>query len=135
MICTEHDVLMICKGHYNSEKYKNEKEALEEYYYRNYSYPGHKKELSYEFLVQLFLKPCLLKVLEENGRIRSFLLNGLFDRSYHEFFVKYRNMSFYEVLYYRIVKWFCENPVYDSVNEKYIIDVAEYKGKDVLEDM
>lgn len=131
MICTEHDVFWICRGHYDHNKYKSEKAALEEYYYRHYSYPGEKREMTYEMIIVVFFKYTVEKILNASN-LKGFLFNGLFERSYMEFHLDpKKNVSdFYEVLYYRILKWFNEIPVYDTKNEEWLIDVHEYsKGR------
>ena len=135
MICTEHDVFWICRGHYDHGKYASEKMALEEYYYRHYSYPGEKQELPFYFLVSVFMAPAVQKIVNA-GNLRSFLHNGIFERSYMEYNLNpaKKPTDFYEVLYYRILKWFNDIPVRDFDTKEYLIDVREYSRKDRLFD-
>lgn len=134
MICTEHDIFWICRGHYNHGIYPSEKAALEEYYYRHYSYPGTKQELPFYFLVGVLLAPAVQKIVNAEN-LRSFLRHGIFERSWMEYnFNETKPTDFYEVLYYRILKWFNEIPVYDSANKCWLINVQEYSRSNRLFD-
>lgn len=130
----EKDIILICKGRYNHEKYKSELEAFRAYYHKHYS--GMEDfEPERGFIVNLFLKPTIQYILEtrkyDKNIIYSFINNGLFDYSFREkYFFKDGFSDFYDVLYYRMLKWICLLDMKRKINDEdweYIdIDFSEY---------
>lgn len=60
MKTTEKDILMICKGHYNKEKYKTIEEALDAYYRREYLVPKEDlPRLSHRMMINLWFEQCI----------------------------------------------------------------------------
>lgn len=129
----EKDIILICKGRYNN-KYKSELEAFRAYYHKHYS--GMEDfEPERGFIVNLFLKPTIQYILEtrkyDKNIIYSFINNGLFDYSFREkYFFKDGFSDFYDVLYYRMLKWICLLDMKRKINDEdweYIdIDFSEY---------
>ncbi len=128
----EKDIILICKNRYNNEKYKSDLEAFRAYYHKYYGCKDFEPER--KFIVNLFLKPTVRYILEtriyDKNIIYSFINTGLFDYSYEEkLYLKDGFSEFYDVLYYRLIKWICllslkEKRGYDW---KYIdIDFSEY---------
>lgn len=123
------DILLICKHRYNTEKYKKTLEAFQAYYLKHYGCED--VVVDYKLVVQLFLKPCVIYFLTPD-KINHFLNLGLFDESFQE--RRLLNQSgcseFYEVLYFRLMKWLCLLPVREQDEKtgewKTIINFSEY---------
>lgn len=59
MRTTEKDILMICKGHYDS-KYNSLEEALDAYYREHYCFSKEEMPtLSYKFMLSLLFNRCV----------------------------------------------------------------------------
>ena len=107
MKTTENDILMICKGLYDQDKYKTLEDALDAYYRKYYCIPKEKLPvLSYKFMLHLWFNRCV-EVFLTPDRIRSFWQNVIVDEAFQE--KRWLNADgcteFYEVLYHRIVSW------------------------------
>ena len=131
----EKDILLICKGYYDKNKYKSVLEALNAYYHREY---GCEDIIMDEgFALNLFLKPCVKEFLKER-EVNLFCENYLFQQSMHEVGILHdrifrkidvKEMSFDEVLYYRLISWLCCLRVRDYNNE-WIIDLSDYHTRE-----
>lgn len=124
MKSTAKDILRICKGHYDSEKYDSVEAALDAYYRVHY---GVSKErmpvLSPKFMVELWLVPCVKTfVTPENFTgFCSTVLEGRFGIA-----TQPEQNGFYEVLFDRLVLWLYGLPV--RKGDEWIIDLSEYEG-------
>ena len=129
------DILLICKGYYNKEKYKSVLEAFNAYYHTEYLCED--ITMDEGFAIQLFLKPCVKEFLKER-EVNWFCENYLFKVSMHEIGLSHdrmlrkkevKEMSFDEVLYYRLISWLCCLQVKDYNNE-WIIDLSDYHSRE-----
>lgn len=124
------DIILLCKKHYNTEKFKTLLDALNAYYHKHYG--CEEIQMDYKFAVNLFLKPTIEFLLNED-RIRSFMYNGLFEESCNEksLFNVDGCTDFYEVLYHRLTSWICLQKVKKKNGEtgewRWIIDLSDYK--------
>lgn len=126
MKSTEKDVLMICKGHYDHRKYKTIKEALDEYYRKNYRVSKEiVPELSYHLIVNFFLNECI-KTFITTDTISCFLYKIILEETLEEKIKDNVSTEFYKILYYRIVKWLSSLRVMDK-HDNWIIDLSDYK--------
>lgn len=129
MKTTEKDILRLCKGYYDYEKYQSLEEALDAYYRREYCVSKEEiPELSYQFMVELWFGPCVRAfVTPDNFRI--FHQYVIFERSFQEVqsFHNEVHMDFYEVLYHRLVKWLNLLQVRDEKGN-WIVDLSDYEG-------
>ncbi len=124
---TEKDILMICKGHYDKEKHKTLEGALDAYYRKYYCIS--KKDipvLSYKFMMTMWFNRCV-EVFLTPERIRNFWHNVIVEESFQEKRLLNEKgcTEFYEVLFYRIVKWLTLLSVKDE-DGNWLIDVSDY---------
>lgn len=129
MRTTEKDILMICKGHYDHDKYETLETALNAYYAKHYRYPGEDvKPLSYRFMLQLWFNNCVETFLQPDT-IRSFWRNVIVEEAFQEkrFLNENGCTEFYEVLYHRIVTWLILLDVRDK-DGNWKIDLSDYEG-------
>ena len=134
MRTTEKDILMICKGHYDKEKHKNLEEALDAYYREHY---GITKEslpnLSHKFIYDLWLKECVRTFLtpEKKGEFLCYIIieEALAEKNFlgKNCFGKAPATDFYDVMYYRIIRWLQLMAVRDK-NGKVLVDLSDYDG-------
>lgn len=124
------DIILLCKKHYNTGTFKTLLEAFNAYYHKYYGCED--VQMDYKFAVNLFLKPTIEYLLTE-GRIRSFIHNGLFEESCYEKrpFNSTGCTEFYEVLYRRLTTSICLQKV-KELNEdtgklEWIIDFSHYE--------
>lgn len=99
------DIMLLCKGWYNKEKYKTTKDALIAYYNKNYWYPNDKvKILEFRFINNVLLKPAIQELLTENF-IHMFI-SYLFDIDGFDIWkfddMKIKELPYDEELYYRL---------------------------------
>lgn len=126
----EKDIILLCKHHYDTLKYKTLLDAFNAYYHKYYGCED--IQMDYKFAVNLFLKPTIEYFLTET-RIRSFICNGLFEESYYE--KRPLNSTgcteFYEVLYRRLTTWICLQRVKEQNKEtgewEWAIDFSDYE--------
>lgn len=127
MRTTEKDILWLCKGNYDTEKYPRLEDALD-FYYRKY-YDVSKEyipELSYEFMIDLWMSSCVNIFLNEKTK-NSFMYYVIRNKSFKEKYeigCKNKCKDFYEVLFWRIVLWMRLLQVKNE--ENWIIDLSEY---------
>lgn len=124
---------MICKGHYNQDKYENLESALDAYYREHYGVSKeHIPVLSYKFMLQLWFYRCIEEFLKPDT-MRSFLYYVIIEENFAEkrFLNENGCTEFYEVLYHRIVTWLTLLDVKnDDGNWK--IDLSDYDGIDFV---
>lgn len=66
------DIIMICKQHYDTSKYKTTLDALKAYY--NEYYGRKNMQLSEEFIFNIFLKPTVLEIIKREPSLAMYLL-------------------------------------------------------------
>ena len=89
------DILLICKGWYNKQLYKNELEALNAYYHKYYGCEDITMDKG--FAISLFLKPVVLKAIEIKPRLAIYIfesISNVFDEK----------TSYEEVMYKRLMR-------------------------------
>lgn len=122
-------ILLICKGRYDKENYKDMLEAFNGYYHKNYG--CYDITMDHRFAVELFIKPTIEYFLTPD-RIYSFVNNGLFSESINEklFFNPCVCTEFYETLYIRLIGWLSMLDVrrmdYETHIYQEIIDLSDY---------
>jgi hypothetical protein len=101
------DIMLLCKGWYNQEKYETTKDALNEYYYKNY---GNEDIIGdYDAINQILLKPAIQELLTE--RFQRLFISCMFETDvidYWKFDIKHMNvirLDYEEELYYRMTKF------------------------------
>lgn len=134
MRTTEKDILMICKGHYDKEMHKNLEEALDAYYREHYNVSKESlPELSHKFIYNLWLKECVRTFLtpEKKAEFHHYVINeeSLAEMDFHDnnIFGNEPAKDFYDVMYYRIIRWLTLMQVIDK-HGKDLIDLSDYKG-------
>ena len=102
----EKDILLICKGYYNKEKYKSVLQAFNAYYHREYGCED--ITMDEGFALNLFLKPCVKEFLKER-EVNWFCENYLFKVSMHEIGNShdriFRKIDVKEMSFDEIVPW------------------------------
>lgn len=126
----EKDIILICKGRYNKEKYKTFEDAFTAYYKKYYD-EFKKDNLSESDILYIFIKPTLKLnyILNKNNQNYGFI-NKLFDLSMYEKLIQYRlkeneDMSFNHILYNRITEYISELRTKEE-DGTIIFDFSEY---------
>ena len=133
MKTTEKDILMICKGYYNSGKYNSIEEALDGYYRKHYNISKERlPELSHEFMLSLWFNDCVRTFLQPDT-ITSFWKQVIVLPAFEEKdFINVNGCTyFYDVLFYRIVTWLALLDVRDK-DGNWKIDLSDYEGLDYI---
>lgn len=107
--CKTHgkDIMLICKGWYDDEKYKTLKDALLTYYHKNYGCED--IDLDYDGINQILLKPAIEELLTE--RNHSHFINCMFNTDIGDFWkydinhINIIKLEYEEELYYRLTKF------------------------------
>jgi hypothetical protein len=99
------DIMLLCKGWYDRNKYKTLKDALIAYYNKNYRYSDDYEEtLTYSFINKVLLKQAVHELLTE--RFTYLFVNYLFDTDAFSIWkyegMKIKELEYEEELYYRI---------------------------------
>lgn len=92
----EKDILLICKGWYNNEKYTDILDAFNGYYHREYGCEEIIMDKS--FALNLFLKPTVT----EMNRFDCNIINALFMPSFNEAYNTHTN-DFTNIMYDRCI--------------------------------
>lgn len=124
----EKDIILICKGRYNKEKYKTLEDAFTAYYKKYYD-EFKENNLSESDILYIFIKPALNYILDKNNQNYGFI-NKLFDLSMHEKLIQYRlkedeDMSINHILYNRITEYISELRTKEE-DGTIIFDFSEY---------
>lgn len=97
------DIMLLCKGWHDKDKYKTTKDALIAYYNKNYRYPEEYVEtLSFRFINEVLLKPALQELL--NDRFRFQLIDFLF-KPYVFGTMNRKGLTYDEELYFRMTEF------------------------------
>lgn len=89
------DVMLICKGWYNKQKYEDILGALNAYYHKNYG--CEEIQMDKAFTTYLFLKPLALEAIKRKPTLAVYL--------YEPSFSAFENKNpFYDVMYKRTLE-------------------------------
>lgn len=88
------DILVICKGWYNKEKYPNALKAMNAYYHKYYGCED--IEMDKAFAIHLFLTPLVLKAI----KIEPTLARYIFEPSYS---IVNNNENYVDIMYSRML--------------------------------
>lgn len=129
------DIMLLCKGWYDKDKYKTLKDALVAYYNKNYRYPeDYVEDLDYHYINTVLLKQAIQELLTE--RFNYMFIGYLFDTDgfmswkFDRFVIK--DLSYDEELFYRLCM-FIDNLLLIDKNDKgdvINIDTSAYYKKD-----
>ena len=75
------DIIMICKQHYDTSKYKTTLEALKAYY--NEYYGKEDMVLTTEFIFNVLIKPVALEIIKREPSLAMYLLQPTAFESYN----------------------------------------------------
>lgn len=124
MKTTAKDILMICKEHYDHEKYGCLEDALDAYYRKYYGvYENSMLPLRYEFMCNLWLRKCVAEFATPKniGGLWAVLFAIEFPITEEDI-----NRDYWFQLFDRIVNWLHFLPVRDG--DTWLIDLSDYEG-------
>lgn len=124
------DIIMICKGRYDNDKYPTLLSAFEAYYHKHYS-GCDDIQMTCVFANYLFLYPAVLSFINDEN-IHVCLQNIVLEQTSAE---RLNNITdFQEVLFERLSNWIMLQPV-KKVNDDgdwdWIIDLSMYGDDDI----
>lgn len=69
------DIMLICKGWYNKELYKDKLSAMQAYYDKYYTYGESQVELTKDFALHLFLEPLVSEAIKRSPNLIYYIFN------------------------------------------------------------
>ena len=69
------DIMLICKGWYNKELYKDKLSAMQAYYDKYYTYGESQVELTKDFALNLFLEPLVSEAIKKDPNLIYYIFN------------------------------------------------------------
>lgn len=69
------DIMLICKGWYNKELYKDKLSAMQAYYDKYYTYGESQVELTKDFALHLFLEPLVSEAIKRTPNLIYYIFN------------------------------------------------------------
>ena len=69
------DIMLICKGWYNKQLYKDKLSAMQAYYDKYYTYGESQVELTKDFALNLFLEPLVSKAIKKDPNLIYYIFN------------------------------------------------------------
>ena len=69
------DIMLICKGWYNKELYKDKLSAMQAYYDKYYTYSESQVELTKDFALHLFLEPLVSEAIKRSPNLIYYIFN------------------------------------------------------------
>lgn len=124
------DIIMICKGRYDNDKYPTLLSAFEAYYHKHYS-GCDDIQMTCVFANYLFLYPAVLSFINDEN-IHVCLQNIVLEQTSAE---RLNNITdFQEVLFERLSTWIMLQPVKmlnDDGDWDWIIDLSMYGDDDI----
>lgn len=69
------DIMLICKGWYNKELYKDKLSAMQAYYDKYYTYGETQVELTKDFALNLFLEPLASEAIKRTPNLIYYIFN------------------------------------------------------------
>lgn len=106
------DVLLICKGWYNKQLYKNELEALNAYYHKYYGCEDITMDKA--FAEYLFLRPIALKAIEVKPCLARYIFEPICSKNIEN------KQYFAEIMYDRLMGLI-------QMIEHGVFDLSEYE--------
>ena len=102
---TAKDVILLCKGWYDSEKYPNTLEALKQYYRKNYNYGSHDMDddLNEKFIFRVILLEVMKTIAREYPDRMLYFMNGFIGYVDLFFGVDQDNNDYDYQMFHRIV--------------------------------
>lgn len=131
MRTTEKDILLLCKGHYDHDKYKTLEEAMLAYYNKHFRYETNQVDvIPYKIIVNLLLNECIKAFLNPETQ-NSFIWYIINQESIKERQLSNseKEMDYYEIFFHRATTWLCLLDVRDK-GKNWIIDLSDYFNND-----
>ena len=69
------DIMLICKGWYNKQLYKDKLSAMQAYYDKYYTYGESQVELTKDFALHLFLEPLVSEAIKRSPNLIYYIFN------------------------------------------------------------
>lgn len=69
------DIMLICKGWYNKQLYKDKLSAMQAYYDKYYTYGESQVELTKDFALNLFLEPLVSEAIKKDPNLIYYIFN------------------------------------------------------------
>ena len=69
------DIMLICKGWYNKQLYKDKLSDMQAYYDKYYTYGESQVELTKDFALHLFLEPLVLEAIKKDPNLIYYIFN------------------------------------------------------------
>lgn len=69
------DIILICKGWYNKQLYKDKLSAMQAYYDKYYTYGESQVELTKDFALDLFLEPLASEAIKRTPNLIYYIFN------------------------------------------------------------
>lgn len=69
------DIMLICKGWYNKQLYKDKLSAIQAYYDKYYTYGESQVELTKDFALHLFLEPLVSEAIKKDPNLIYYIFN------------------------------------------------------------
>lgn len=69
------DIMLICKGWYNKQLYKDKLSAMQAYYDKYYTYGESQVELTKDFALNLFLEPLVSEAIKRAPNLIYYIFN------------------------------------------------------------
>lgn len=69
------DIMLICKGWYNKQLYKDKLSAMQAYYDKYYTYGESQVELTKDFALHLFLEPLVSEAIKRTPNLIYYIFN------------------------------------------------------------
>lgn len=69
------DIMLICKGWYNKQLYKDKLSAMQAYYDKYYTYGESQVELTKDFALRLFLEPLVSEAIKRTPNLIYYVFN------------------------------------------------------------
>lgn len=131
---TAKDVILLCKGWYDKEKYTSKLSALKQYYRERYCCDMEDvlREQPERFLLRTVIEQAMYEVINNYpDRLRGFINGYVIASEIRLFGIPDRELSYDEMLFYRIVSFFSSLQMRgDGLIE---IDTEDYFEKDFNE--
>ena len=69
------DIMLICKGWYNKQLYKDKLSAMQAYYDKYYTYGESQVEFTKDFALHLFLEPLVSEAIKRSPNLIYYIFN------------------------------------------------------------
>ena len=69
------DIMLICKGWYNKQLYKDKLSAMQAYYDKYYTYGESQVEFTKDFALHLFLEPLISEAIKRSPNLIYYIFN------------------------------------------------------------